>query len=53
METELFLWLILDTSGGLNRARIIKQLKERPSNINQLKKKLNINRGTIQHHLKS
>jgi predicted transcriptional regulator len=52
MNTKILYWLILGTEGGgLNRAIIIKQLKEKPSNINQLKKKLNVNRGTIQHHI--
>ncbi len=29
-------WLIVGTKGGVNRARIIRALMERPSNANQL-----------------
>jgi predicted transcriptional regulator len=51
MNTKILYWLILGTAGGLTRAKIIKQLKENPSNINQLKKKLHMNYGTIHHHI--
>lgn len=51
MEPVLW-WLILGTKGGLNRARIIKKLKEHPYNANQLSEELNLNYRTITHHLK-
>jgi len=45
-------WLILGTRGGLNRAKIIKKLNERPYNANQLSEELNVNYRTIRHHIK-
>ncbi len=45
-------WLILGTRGGVNRARIIKKLNERPYNAHQLAEELNVNYRTIRHHIK-
>lgn len=45
-------WLFLGTKGGLNRARIIKKLNERPYNANQLTEELNLSYRTIRHHIK-
>ncbi len=45
-------WLILGTKGGINRARIIKKLKERPYNAHQLTEQLNLSYRTIRHHIK-
>ena len=45
-------WLILGTKGGLNRARIIKKLNQRPYNANQLTGELNLSYRTIRHHIK-
>lgn len=45
-------WLILGTRGGLNRAKIIKKLNERPYNAHQLAEELNVNYRTIRHHIK-
>jgi DNA-binding transcriptional ArsR family regulator len=46
-------WLILGTRGGINRARIIKALNERPYNAHQLAELLNVNYRTIRHHIKT
>lgn len=48
---KVITWVILGTSGGYNRANIIKTLHNRPLNAHQLSKKLNLNYGTITHHL--
>ena len=46
------LWyLIAGTRGGVNRAKIIKLLNERPNNVNQLAKILKVDYRTIRHHM--
>jgi len=45
-------WLIVGTKGGVNRARIIRALKERPYNANQLAELLGLDYKTVRHHLK-
>ncbi|MEM3475675.1 MAG: winged helix-turn-helix domain-containing protein [Candidatus Bathyarchaeia archaeon] len=44
-------WLIAGTKGGVTRAEIIKALKERPQNANQLANILKKDYRTIKHHL--
>jgi DNA-binding transcriptional ArsR family regulator len=44
-------WLIAGTRGGETRARIIKALKKRPYNANQLAELLGLDYKTIRHHL--
>ena len=44
-------WLIAGTRGGINRARIIKEIHNRPYNANQLSKMLNLDYKTIRHHM--
>jgi DNA-binding transcriptional ArsR family regulator len=51
-EKVLYWEMILGTEGGVNRAMIIKHLKEAPLNINQIAEKLNVNYRTISHHVK-
>jgi DNA-binding transcriptional ArsR family regulator len=45
-------WLIAGTRGGVNRARMIKTLHDRPYNANQLSEVLELDYKTIRHHLK-
>jgi DNA-binding transcriptional ArsR family regulator len=45
-------WLIVGTKGGVNRARIIRALNERPFNANQLSEVLGLDYKTVRHHLK-
>ena len=49
---RLLWYLIAGTKGGVNRARIIKCLQERPYNANQIAEKLNLDYKTIRHHIK-
>lgn len=49
---KLLWYLIAGTKGGLNRARIIKCLEERPYNANQLAEILNLDYKTVRHHIK-
>lgn len=47
------LWhLIVGTRGGINRARILVLLKERPYNANSLASELALDYKTVTHHLK-
>ena len=48
---DLIWWLIAGTRGGINRARIIKELHSRPFNANQLAKNLDLDYKTIRHHM--
>jgi DNA-binding transcriptional ArsR family regulator len=47
------LWnLLAGTRGGLVRIRMLKLLRQRPYNINQLSEKLSLDYKTVQHHIK-
>ncbi|MCE5214257.1 MAG: winged helix-turn-helix domain-containing protein [Methanobacterium sp.] len=47
------LWhIIAGTKGGYNRARIIKNLEERPYNAHQLAELLDLDYKTVRHHIK-
>ena len=46
------LWYLLGgTRGGESRAKIIRALKERPSNLNQLSVALGFQYRLVQHHI--
>lgn len=49
---RLFWFVFTGSRGGLKRLKIIKILKERPSNINQLATDLGVDYKAIQHHVK-
>lgn len=49
---KILWWLIAGTKGGVNRAKIINTLYDRPYNANQLAEKLGLDYKTIRHHLK-
>jgi DNA-binding transcriptional ArsR family regulator len=51
MERVLW-WLIAGTKGGVNRARMINTLRDRPYNANQLSEVLELDYKTIRYHLK-
>lgn len=49
---EAVLWYVLaGTRGGLNRARILRSIDDRPRNANQLAENLDLNYDTVRHHL--
>lgn len=53
MILKSLVWYILAGSrGGESRARIVKVLRERPCNANQLAEFLNLDYKTVRHHLK-
>jgi DNA-binding transcriptional ArsR family regulator len=49
---KILWWLIAGTKGGLNRARIINELNQRPYNAHQLAEKLGLDYKTVRHHIK-
>lgn len=52
-HAKRLLWFIFaGARGGLNRLKIMKILKDRPSNINQLATELKLDYKAIQHHIK-
>ena len=48
---QILWWLIAGSRGGINRARIILALHERPYNANQLTQIFGLDYKTIRHHL--
>ena len=49
---RLLFFLLGGSRGGENRARIIRSLREKPSNMNQLAGQLNLQYKAIQHHIR-
>jgi DNA-binding transcriptional ArsR family regulator len=49
---KILWWLIGGTKGGVNRARIIHNLHQRPYNAHQLAEKLDLDYKTVRHHIK-
>jgi len=46
------LWFLLGASrGGMNRAKIVSTIRERPCNLNQLAKIVGIDYRSVQHHM--
>lgn len=52
MRRRLLWHLIAGTKGGINRARIIKCLQQRPYNANRIAERLKLDYKTVRHHLK-
>lgn len=51
-ELRRLLWHLLGGArGGENRARIIQALHDRPTNLNQLAQRMNLEYRSIQHHI--
>lgn len=51
MRTILW-WLIAGSKGGVNRARIIMALHDRPFNAHQLSERVGLDYKTVRHHLR-
>lgn len=52
-DAKRLLWFVFAGSrGGLNRLKIISQLKQNPKNTNQLANDLGLDYKAIQHHIK-
>ncbi len=49
---KILWWLIAGTKGGINRARIINILQQRPYNAHKLAEKLELDYKTVRHHIK-
>lgn len=49
---HLLWWLFVVSRGSGTRVEIVRALKERPYNANQLAELLNVGYRTIRHHLK-
>lgn len=48
---EMLLWLFIGSMGGVNRARIVNLIHEKPCNTNQITDELELNYKTVRHHL--
>jgi DNA-binding transcriptional ArsR family regulator len=48
---HLLQWLIAGTRGGVNRGRIIIELRQEPKNANQLGNIMDVDYRTVKHHL--
>jgi predicted transcriptional regulator len=44
-------WLLVNTQGGENRAKILKKILQNPCNANELSNSLELNYKTIRYHL--
>ena len=51
MRKVFLWWLIAGSKGGENRARIIKELNNRPYNVNKLAEKLSLDYKTVRYHI--
>jgi DNA-binding transcriptional ArsR family regulator len=51
IDRRLLWWTFSVTTGGPVRAKIIRILKDRPSNPNQVSKKLKLSYPTVRYHL--
>ncbi len=52
ISRQLMYWLFVSSKGGLNRAKMVLALKERPMNLNQLAEKMGLHYTTVEHHVK-
>jgi predicted transcriptional regulator len=48
---RLLWWILVGSSGGLNRGRILNLILEKPCNANELSRVLKLDYKTVRHHL--
>lgn len=48
---QVVYWLIAGSRGGENRARILAQIKRKPSNARKISQALGLDYKTVQHHM--
>ena len=48
---RLLEWILIGSSGGLNRLRILELIFQKPYNANQLSNMLHLDYKTVRHHL--
>lgn len=51
MDKKTIWWMFGVTKGGIQRAHIVKSLKEMPSNANKIAEKLKWDYKTVRYHL--
>jgi DNA-binding transcriptional ArsR family regulator len=51
MDKKLLWWIFAVTRGGIVRAKIVRLLRERPMNANQIAQELEMDYTTIRYHL--
>ncbi len=52
-HSKRLLWFVfVGSRGGFNRLRLVRTIKEKPLNANQLAKELKLDYKAIQHHVK-
>lgn len=51
VDKKLIWWMFGVTKGGIQRAHIVKALRDRPINANQLARKLELDYKTVRYHL--
>ncbi len=51
VDTKLIWWMFGVTKGGIQRAKLVKVLRDRPANANQLAKRLELDYKTVRYHL--
>ena len=52
MIKNVLYWLLANSLGGFNRARILEQLFKKPQNANELSNNLKLEYKTARYHLK-
>ncbi|HLI46640.1 MAG TPA: winged helix-turn-helix domain-containing protein [Geobacterales bacterium] len=49
---KIWFWVFIGSRGGVNRMKIMKELLNKPMNINQISYKLGLDYKTVEHHIR-